>query len=281
MNYKPDEATLVAYFYRELEPAEYEKVERYLAQNPEERRRLGEWSFTNKVMAGLPDKEVIAPPIFLGDGVSHRSIWNEKYFRMTLGIAASLLFLLVASWMLGLSASYSQGELKIGFGSREKTQIESVSALTEDRVNEMIQSSLVKNTDQVQGAWSEGRQSLEQSMQKNLVANSAKVDRFVQSASTANQEQVRNFVSQMQNDNLKLMKEYMQLSAAGQKEYIGGLMVDFSKYLQEQRKQDLQLFQVRMNNIEENTDQLKQETSQILTSLINPGSTAGNNTRRN
>ena len=226
MSYKPDEATLVAYFYRELEPAEYEKVERYLAQNPEERRRLGEWSFTNKVMAGLPDKEVIAPPIFLGDGVSHRSIWNEKYFRMTLGIAASLLFLLVASWMLGLSASYSQGELKIGFGSREKTQIESVSALTEDRVNEMIQSSLVKNNDQVQGAWSVGRQSLEQSMQKNMVANSAKVDRFVQSASTANQEQVRNFVSQMQNDNLKLMKEYMQLAAAGQKEYIGGLMVD-------------------------------------------------------
>lgn len=72
----------------------------------------------------------------------------------------------------------------------------------------------------------------------------------------------------MQNDNLKLMKDYMQLSTAGQKKYIESLLVDFSAYLQEQRKQDLQAFQAQVNKVEQNTDQFKEETEQILTSLI-------------
>ena len=51
--------------------------------------------------------------------------------------------------------------------------------------------------------------------------------------------QVSDFVARMQTDNLKLMKDYMQLSASGQKQYMESLLVDFSKYLDEQRNQDL------------------------------------------
>jgi hypothetical protein len=38
--------------------------------------------------------------------------------------------------------------------------------------------------------------------------------------------------------------------------------------LKEQRKQDLMLFQTRVSSIEKNTDQFKQETEQILASII-------------
>ena len=101
----------------------------------------------------------------------------------------------------------------------------------------------------------------------------------MQNASSANQEQVKNFVGQLQDNNLKLMKDYMQLSSAGQKEYIESLLLDFSSYLQEQRRQDLQLFQARVSKVEQNTDQFRQETEEILTSLIT--NTGTNNTRRN
>ena len=86
--------------------------------------------------------------------------------------------------------------------------------------------------------------------------------------SQASQDQVRTFVASLQEDNLKLMKEYLQLSSSEQKTYVEALLVDFSKYLQEQRKQDFQLFQTRMSSIEKNTDQFKQETEQILASII-------------
>ena len=277
MNYKPDETTLISYLYGELDSDTHKQVEKYLQENPEERKRLDEWGFARTVMGQLQDKEVISPPIILGDDSRQKPFWKEQYFRMPLGIAASLLFILVAAKLLGLSASYVPGELKIGFGAKE--QSEKIQLLTEQQVGAMIQTSVASNNEVLKAGWKDDKNSLEQLIQKNLYSNSRKIDQLMQTASAANQEQVRSFVGQLQNDNLKLMKDYMQLSSTGQKEYIESLLVDFSKYLQEQRKQDLQLFQTRMNRVEENTDQFKQETEQILTSLItNTGTT---NQKRN
>lgn len=279
MNYKPDEATLIAYLYGELEEGDQIKVAEYLQKNPEERKRLEEWSFTKSVMAHLHDKEVIAPPIIFGEDSNHVPLWKENYFRMSLGIAASLLFFMVAARLLGLSASYSPGEFKIGFGMREKSATKEVPMLTEQQVSKMIQSSVAINNEALETSWQQERKSLEQSIQKNLHSNSLKLDQLMQTTSAASQEQVRSFVGQLQSDNLKLMKDYMQLSAKGQKEYVESLLVDFSKYLDEQRKQDLHFLQARVNKVEQNTDQFKQETEQILTSLITNTST--NNQRRN
>lgn len=279
MNYKPDEAALIAYFYGEVNAGEREKIELYLEQNPDERKRLEEWSFTKEVMSGLGDKEVIAPPVFLADESNVRPIYRERYFRMTIGIAASLLVVLVAAKMLDFSASYSQGELRLGFGTKEKTIQEPVTpGLTEDKVNEMIQASLANNNDRIQASWNENKVMMEQAIKKNLVANSGKIDQFIKDAAETNREELVKFVAKVQNDNMDVMRDYMQLSSTGQKQYIESLLTDFNKYLQEQRKQDLQLFQVRMNSLEQNTDILKQETSEILASLINPGS-AGNSKR--
>jgi len=47
--------------------------------------------------------------------------------------------------------------------------------------------------------------------------------------------------------------------------------------LQEQRKQDLQYVQTKVNSLEKNNNQFKQETEQILTSLISsPGKKKNN-----
>lgn len=277
MNYKPDEATLISYLYGELDSAEQLQVEQYLQKNPEERKRVNEWMSARDIMAHLVDKEVIAPPIIV-DSTTASPWWKERYFRMPLGMAASLLLFLVAARLMNLSVSYSPGELRIGFGTVQKAE-PVLPSLTEHQVNNMIQSTLSRNNEVLQASWSEDRKGLEQSIRRNLNVNSAKIDRLVETASTASQEQVRNFVGQMQADNLKLMKDYLQLSSVGQKEYIETILVDFSKYLQEQRNQDLQFFQTRMSNIESNTNMFKQETEQILTSLISNTNTG--NQRRN
>jgi hypothetical protein len=69
-------------------------------------------------------------------------------------------------------------------------------------------------------------------------------------------------------ENLKLVKDYFTLSGGEQKQYVEGLLVDFAKYLQQQRKDDLQLVEMRLNNIEQNNNVFKEETEQILTSII-------------
>jgi hypothetical protein len=64
------------------------------------------------------------------------------------------------------------------------------------------------------------------------------------------------------------VKNYFQLTSTEQKQYIENLLVDFAKYLQQQRKDDLQVVQTQLNSIQKNTDIFKQETEQILTSII-------------
>jgi hypothetical protein len=258
MNYKPDEATWMAYLYGELGDAEKRQVEAYLQQHPEEQKRLEEWSFARAALDGLSDKEVIAPPIVLGDTPAI-SWWKERTMRMSLGIAASVVMVLIAARLLGLSITASDGELRIAFG-----QAKPVPALTRDEVRDMIKG----NNQELQASWSEERKAVEASLQDNLKNNSGKIDKLMKTASLASQDQVKLFVSQMQENNLKLMKDYLRLSSAGQKEYVETLLVDFSKYLQEQRRQDIQMIQARVNQVEEHTDKFKLETEEILTSLI-------------
>ena len=265
MNYKPDEATLVAYHYGELEGEELQKVEEYLRENPAERKRLQEWKDAREIMATLGDKEVIAPPIILGD--NHRSFWQEGYVRMSLGIAASFLVLLVAARLMGLSATYKSGEVRLGFGQPAEP-VPVAATLSEEKVAAMIQASLQQNNQSLQSGWSEDRKRLEDNIKNNIASGSEHINQLVQKASAGQQEQVKEFVAQLQTDNLKLMKDYLQLSTEGQKQYVETLLVDFSKYLQEQRKQDVQFFQSSMSNMQQNTDQFKKETEQILTTLI-------------
>ncbi len=272
MNYKPDESTLIAYLYGELDAKEAEKVQEYLNHNPEVLKKLQGLNEVRSALSHAGDQEVIAPPIFM-DATSHASrFWQSGYFKTVMSIAASILFLLVAARLIGPEISYSPGELRISFNGNKQIEkpVEQVSmpSLSSSEVQDMINTSLIKNNEQISSEWESNNKKLQASLKNSLTNNSEKIDELMKVASQASQEQVRTFVASLQQDNLQLMKDYMQLSAKDQKAYVESLLVDFSKYLQEQRKQDLVLFQTRMSSIEKNTDQFKQETEQILANII-------------
>jgi hypothetical protein len=271
MNYKPDEGTLIAYLYGELDAAESEKVMEYLNQHPEELKKLQQLTDVSNVMKQVQDKEVIAPPIFGDVSAKQVHFWQSGYFKTMMSIAASFILILVAARLIGPEITYADGELRISFNDSKK--IEQVvqptqESLTPTQVQEMINSSLTKNNQVITAGWEDNQKKIDQSIKTSFAANSNKIDELMQVTSQASQDQVRTFVASLQEDNLKLMKDYLQLSSSEQKTYVEALLVDFSKYLQEQRKQDFQLFQTRMSSIEKNTDQFKQETEQILASII-------------
>lgn len=277
MNYKPDEGTLIAYLYGELDAAESEKVMEYLSEHPEELKQLQQMAGVRNVMKQIQDKEVIAPPIFGDVADKQVHFWQGGYFKTMMNMAASFILILVAARLIGPEITYSSGELRISFNDSKK--IEQVvppthESLTSMQVQEMINSSLNKNNQVIAAGWEDNQMKINQSIKTSFAANSNKIDELMKVTSQASQDQVRTFVASLQEDNLKLMKDYLQLSSSEQKTYVEALLVDFSKYLQEQRKQDFQLFQTRMSSIEKNTDQFKQETEQILATIIsNPDAT--------
>jgi ribosomal protein L15E len=101
---------------------------------------------------------------------------------------------------------------------------------------------------------------------------------LLKESSAASQDQIREFVAGIQAENLKVVKSYFQMNSTEQKKYVEGLLVDFSKYLQQQRNDDLQVVQTQLKSLQQNTDLFKQETEQILTSIIStvgPGKPTG------
>jgi len=278
MNYRPEESTLMAYLYGELEGLEKEKFEEYLSLNPEVSIQLENLKGLRKMMGTLKDKEVIAPPIFV-DEHKRNFFWNSPYIKTFVGIAASLLILIVAGKVTDTRIKYSKGELTLGFGKANEANAERVvpekAAITASEVQAMINASLQQNNSVVQTTLAQSQKRLDASIQKNLAANSNKIDQLVQKASNASQEQIQNFVASMQSDNMKLVKDYFQLTSADQKKYVEDLLIDFAKYMQQQRNSDMQVVQTQLNSLEKNTDTFKQETEQILSSII----TVGTNSR--
>ena len=279
MSYKPDEATLISYLYGELDANQTEKVLQYFQQHPEALKQFHLMADALEVMRTVEDKEVIAPPIFVGQDSVARPFWQSAYFKTSMSIAASFLLIIVAGKLSGLEVNYSSGELRMSFGSKQPVNQEMVqptNLLTQNQVQEMIDASLTNNNNLIAANWTETQMKLDKSIKNSLAVNSQKIDDLMKSTSKASEDQVRGFVSNLQADNLRLMKDYMQLSSKEQKQYVETLLVDFSSYLKEQRNQDLQLFQTRMTSIEKNTVQFKQETEQILASIISSGSKSKN-----
>lgn len=268
MSYKPDESVLMAYMYGELEGPEKEKVEQFLLQTPEARMELEKLQELRNMLGVVKDKEVIAPPFFIDSGREER-FWNSHYFKTVLAVAATLLFILVVGELTDLHIRYSGNEVRIAFG-RETTPVITTPAesVTPQQVQEMINTSMSKNNESMQVSWKENQRKLDASIRNNLATNSAKIDQLARTASTASQEQLQSYVATIQTQNSQMVKDYFQLTTVEQKQYIEDLLVDFAKYLQQQRDDDMTVFQTRLNDIEQNTDLLKQETEQILSSII-------------
>jgi hypothetical protein len=137
-----------------------------------------------------------------------------------------------------------------------------------------------QNNQYIEASLDESQKKLDASVSKNLAMNSSKINNLVQQASLASQDQIRRYAASLQNQNQQLVKDYFQLSTADQQKYIEGLLVDFSKYLNQQRANDMETVNTRLTGLEQNTSVFKQETEQILASIISNGAPT-NNTHKN
>jgi hypothetical protein len=272
MNYKPDEKDWMAYLYGELEGEEKEKMDLHLLENAEARNEFEKFQKLRTIMSSVEDKEVIAPPIFI-DGSKQRFLWNTPYFKVITSIAASLLLVLLAGKFTDTRISFSGNEFRMSFGetriAKPTDSVDGIKAsLTPEQVQQMINASLESNNTAIQANWRESQQKLDASIRRNLALNSSKIDNLVKNVSSASQQQISQYVATIQTENMRQVKDYFQLTSGEQKKYIEGLLVDFAEYLQQQRANDLQVVQTQLNSLQQNTDVFKQETEQILTSII-------------
>lgn len=277
MSYKPDEAALMAYLYGELQGEEKKTVEKYLLENPAAANELQRMMDVRTILAAVEDKEVIAPPIVLEDS-KQRYLWNAPYFKTIVSIAASVMLLLVAGKVLDLRVNVANNVAQISFGEPVVKPVEPtpVAGLTPQQVQDMINASVQQNNQVVQAGWSDSQKRIDASIRKNMALNSEQVNELVREASRASQSQVSSYVASLKAENQQLVKDYFKLTTTEQQKYIETLLVDFAKYMNQQRASDMEAIQMRMVNMEQNTTLFKEETEQILASIIANGTTPAN-----
>jgi hypothetical protein len=263
MSYRPDESILISWLYGELDDAEKAKVDKYLQENPDELKRMQQLGGVKDIMSNVRDKEVIAPPVFMDDDAKVVPIWKTSSFRTIMTIAASLLLIIVVGKVLGTEIRYNSASLVISFGR----SVPAEGGLTAMQVQQMIDQSNSKNQQDFDEKLTANRTELDSKIQAVMVNNSS-MEKLAKQFSTASKDEIRSFVATLQKESLTQVQGYLQLSAAEQRKYTDNLVVEFSKYLQEQRNQDLNMFQTRFSKLEQNTDELKTETEQILASII-------------
>ncbi len=283
MSYKPDEKDWMAYLYDELEGTEKERMDLYLLENPNARVQFEQFQKLRGTLSSVEDKEVIAPPIFVGD--SKQRFLSNPYFKVIISIAASLILVILVAKFSGMRVGISRNEFRLSFGAPEVEKIKPIqneetkpSGLTPDEVQQMISTALAENNNSQQTNWKQAQKKLDASIQKNLVANTERIDLLLRQAATASQDQVRDYVAGLQAENMNQVKDYFELTSTEQKKYMETLLVDFSQYLQQQRNNDLQLVQSQMQSLEQNTNIFKQETEQILTGIISSVKSNDNST---
>ena len=288
MTYKPDDKDWIAYLYGELEGAEKERFDQYLLEHEEARQELERLQGLRHLLSSAEDKEVIAPPVFAiadpgNKSRSHQqSFWSAPYLKTVVGMAASLLMIMLVGKLTGTRLIVSDYSFTLAFGPQETIrQPQTTSTLSGEQVQEMINQSLKSNNQAVQASLEETQKQLDATIKNSLATSSGKIDRLVREASTASQQQIRQFVDGIRTENLQQVKDYFQMTSTDQKKYIENLLVDFAQYLQQQRNDDLQLVQTRMNSLEQNTHLFKQETEQILSSIITTVGTPGSTETKN
>jgi hypothetical protein len=271
MNFKPDEKEWMAYLYGESEGEDKQKMDQHLLENAEARKEFEKFQQLRTLMSSVEDKEVIAPPIFVSE-TRQRFIWNTPYFNTIVSIAASLLLIILVGKFTGARISVASNEFRLSFGEskeqKSQPEVKSAEGLTAQQVQQMIDQSMGQNNIAMEASLEESRQKLSASVRQNLAMNSGKLDQLMREAATASQEQIRQYVAGIQAQNMNQVKDYFQLTSTEQKKYVENILVDFAQYLQQQRNDDLQLVQTRMQSLEQNTNIFKQETEQILTSII-------------
>jgi hypothetical protein len=273
MSYKPDEAALMAYLYGELQGEEKVAVTTYLQKNPEAMQQLQGMMSVRNMLLTIEDKEVIAPPIVMDDS-RQRHFWDAPYFKTVMSIAASLMLLLVAAKVLDLRIRTENNGMQIGFGEPTVlpvTEQPSQPGLTAQQVQDMINTSMQQNNQIVQASWSESQKKIDASIRKNMAISSDKFNDLVKQASQASQNEISHYVASLKNENQQLVKDYFKLTSSEQQKYIESLLVDFAKYMNQQRASDLETLQLRLVNMEQNTSIFKEETEQILASIISNG----------
>lgn len=264
MSWKPSEPEIIDYLYGELSPDKKEEMEKFIKENPEFSKELDSVRLTIGLLPNVEDEEVI-PPVPLA-GISGNNVVpiSSRRWVYPISIAASIAAILLVGYFTNFSISIGGQGFSLGFNK----PVKEVNSLDEAQVQALID----KNNNLREAEWYSKLEAAETGFSTNLqeerTITDGKIYRLAQNKPEIDEEQVLTFLSQLKDENEKMMKSYYESSAEEQQEYMRNVLIEFSSYMDQQRQNDMQFIQANMLNLKSSTDQKQEETNKILANII-------------
>ncbi|MEQ8907424.1 hypothetical protein [Ekhidna sp.] len=253
MSYKPEESTLIAYLYDELEGADRKKVEEYLSGNVLAQKELEELKDTLSIMGHLKDKEVEIPT-FTFENASQVVVGKKSeisFWRRSFAIAASIALVMLIGYVTEFKVAWNEG-FQLSFG-------ESATEYNQQEVESMIAAAIEKNNKELDQRIENTAASLKQFVDDE--------NQSFQTKLTSQVSQPEGFESQRK-QYLEQLRQLVEASELAQKKYTDQVLMDFAIFLDMQRQNDLEVIQTRFDNLQNNTELNQLQTNQILANLI-------------
>jgi len=275
MSYIPKEEELIDYLYGNLPIEKKAVIKEYLDNNPEKREELEGVSEARNMLGKYEEHEVI-PPEFEVPGQKHQIKRSVPFVKTIMAIAASVALLMIVGFLTDFNAEYNNGELAMRFG--EKKNVESLDNSKLDRLEKMIANLQVEqsNAQVIEAKLDEYFEEQEKSYQNKWKALTNNMQAGLKKFTNEEKEALATYLDQIRSENIKNMDEYYLTNNTRQQEYIEGVLIDFTKYMDEQRLQDRQFYVDHLVDIKYNSELEQQETEQMLASIINKVNTITN-----
>jgi len=260
---------LMDYIYGEMSSERRKEFEQKLSEDEDLRKEFEALKSVRQELNILKDKEVMEP--FSTWRKPRSPYWfrvrsNRKMvvFRPVTAVAASLVILLILGYIMNFSISLNDQGLSLGFSNQVQTNEERL--LVEEDVKKLVQDALLDNNKMLLTKLTKA----ENFYNDKFIAMETTLSNAIitQEKSVVTNEDLQRFFADAENKNTKMMRDYLRFSTDKQQEYFKTMLTQFNEFMQDQRSKDLTIIRNSLIELKQNQHMQKQETDNVLASLI-------------
>lgn len=262
---------LISYLYDEMSAEERKDFEIAMENNPDLRREFETMKKLRKGLAQIQDKEVMEPFFLWGRNGS--TSWTDMFKRKSLlmfkpfiAVAASLILVLLIGYLTNFNIRYEDRSLYIGFRSEASKGQDA--SLTEEDIARLVNQEIAKNNAYIFSKLTETESDFETKLAAMKSSSEVPIKTAHIPADVVTQKELDIFLTQIRNNNLKVLQGYLQSSSTQQQEYFQAVLQEFSNYMESQREEDLRLIRRSLVDLKESQQAQKVETEQILANIL-------------
>ncbi len=256
---KNQEEKIIDYLYGELKGKDLQDFESWLMKNPKAMEEVKQLRDLRAALKSIPDQEVIVPSELTGPSQSGagkgRSRLLNGAFLWAGAIAAAVTLVILVGVALGVRIEAGGGQVVIAFGDgiEDSRQHETPGDLLTKAEMEQI---LAKREDALQSEIGNSIRDIRKDLDEDLNTRLASWSSGGSSKGISGQAEMNKIIESLRQE---LQKD--------NEEYLNHVLTEFYMYMESQRADDLQYYQARLNNLEDETNLFQYEAGAMLTSL--------------